>query len=95
MIQTYKMAFRELGRNRRRAFFSALALALNPYLLAVHGLLVSFILVRRSSWVRSNRVEQGNREQEQWPTHAESQCPPVSTSRTSGGPALRTTPDPN
>ena len=25
MIQTYKMAFRELGRNRRRAFFSSLA----------------------------------------------------------------------
>jgi ABC-type lipoprotein release transport system permease subunit len=33
MIQLYKMAFRELGRNRRRAFFSALALAIGVALL--------------------------------------------------------------
>ena len=33
MIQLYKMAFRELGRNRRRAFFSSLALAIGMALL--------------------------------------------------------------
>ena len=33
MMQLYKMAFRDLGRNRRRSFFSALALALGLALL--------------------------------------------------------------
>ena len=33
MLQLYKMAFRDLGRNRRRSFFSALALALGLALL--------------------------------------------------------------
>ena len=33
MIQLYKMAFRDLGRNRRRSFFSALALAMGLALL--------------------------------------------------------------
>lgn len=40
MIQLFKMAFRDLGRNRRRAFFSALALALG---LALLLLVASFI----------------------------------------------------
>jgi ABC-type lipoprotein release transport system permease subunit len=40
MIQLFKMAFRDLGRNRRRSFFSALALALG---LALLMLLASFI----------------------------------------------------
>ena len=33
MMQLYKMAFRDLGRNRRRSFFSALALAIGLALL--------------------------------------------------------------
>src|SRR5512139_4126709 len=33
MIQLYKMAYRDLGRNRRRSFFSALALAMGLALL--------------------------------------------------------------
>jgi ABC-type lipoprotein release transport system permease subunit len=33
MIQTFKMAFRDLGRNRRRSFFSALAVAIGLALL--------------------------------------------------------------
>jgi ABC-type lipoprotein release transport system permease subunit len=33
MLQLYKMAFRDLGRNRRRSFFSALALAMGLALL--------------------------------------------------------------
>ena len=33
MITIFKMAFRDLGRNRRRTFFSALALALGLCLL--------------------------------------------------------------
>ena len=42
MIQTFKMAFRDLGRNRRRSFFSALALAMGLALLLlfaafIHG----------------------------------------------------------
>jgi ABC-type lipoprotein release transport system permease subunit len=40
MIQLFKMAFRDLGRNRRRSFFSALALAMG---LALLLLLASFI----------------------------------------------------
>ncbi len=40
MIQLFKMAFRDLGRNRRRSFFSALALALG---LAMLLLLAAFI----------------------------------------------------
>src|SRR5689334_2619014 len=33
MLQTFKMAFRDLGRNRRRSFFSALAVAIGLALL--------------------------------------------------------------
>ena len=33
MIQTIKMAWRDLGRNRRRSFFSALALGIGLALL--------------------------------------------------------------
>ncbi len=40
MIQTFKMALRNLGRNRRRSFFSALALAMG---LALLMLIASFI----------------------------------------------------
>lgn len=40
MIQLFKMAFRDLGRNRRRTFFSALALAMG---LALLILLAAFI----------------------------------------------------
>ena len=40
MIQLFKMAFRDLGRNRRRSFFSALALAMG---LAMLLLLAAFI----------------------------------------------------
>lgn len=40
MIQLFKMAFRDLGRNRRRSFFSALALAIG---LALLLLLAAFI----------------------------------------------------
>ncbi|MFM8320335.1 MAG: ABC transporter permease, partial [Chloroflexota bacterium] len=40
MIYLYKMAWRDLGRNRRRSFFSALALAMG---LALLLLMASFI----------------------------------------------------
>ncbi len=40
MIQLFKMAFRDLGRNRRRSFFSALALAIG---LALLLLLAAFV----------------------------------------------------
>ena len=33
MMQIFKMAFRDLGRNRRRSFFSALAVAVGLALL--------------------------------------------------------------
>jgi ABC-type lipoprotein release transport system permease subunit len=41
MIQLYKMAFRDLGRNRRRSFFSALALAMGLALLLLMASVVS------------------------------------------------------
>lgn len=40
MIQLYKMAWRDLGRNRRRSFFSALALALGLALLLLMAAIV-------------------------------------------------------
>ena len=40
MIQLFQMAFRDLGRNRRRSFFSILALAMG---LALLLLMASFI----------------------------------------------------
>ena len=40
MIQLFRMAFRDLGRNRRRTFFSVLALAMG---LALLILMASFI----------------------------------------------------
>lgn len=40
MIQLYKMAFRDLGRNRRRSFFSALALAMGLSLLLLMAAVV-------------------------------------------------------
>ncbi len=40
MIQLFKMALRNLGRNRRRSFFSALALGMG---LALLMLIASFI----------------------------------------------------
>jgi ABC-type lipoprotein release transport system permease subunit len=41
MIQLYKMAFRNLGRNRRRSFFSALALGIGLSLLLLMASVVS------------------------------------------------------
>ncbi|PKO15227.1 MAG: ABC transporter permease [Chloroflexi bacterium HGW-Chloroflexi-10] len=41
MIQLYKMAFRDLGRNRRRSFFSALALAIGLALLLFMASIIS------------------------------------------------------
>jgi ABC-type lipoprotein release transport system permease subunit len=41
MIQLYKMAFRNLGRNRRRSFFSALALGIGLSLLLLMSSVVS------------------------------------------------------
>ena len=41
MIQLYKMAFRDLGRNRRRSFFSALALAMGLALLLLMAAVVN------------------------------------------------------
>lgn len=41
MIQLYKMAFRNLGRNRRRSFFSALALGIGLALLLLMAAVVS------------------------------------------------------
>ena len=40
MIQLFKMAFRDLGRNRRRSFFSALALAIGLALLLLMAAVV-------------------------------------------------------
>ncbi len=37
MIQLFRMAFRDLGRNRRRTFFSILALAMGLALLITDG----------------------------------------------------------
>lgn len=41
MIQLYKMAFRDLGRNRRRSFFSALALAMGLSLLLLMAAVIN------------------------------------------------------
>jgi ABC-type lipoprotein release transport system permease subunit len=58
MIQTYKMAFRELGRNRRRAFFSALALAIGVALLLLMASVIAGEL--RSSMETSIRLQSGH-----------------------------------
>ncbi len=41
MIQLYKMAIRDLGRNRRRSFFSALALAIGLSLLLLMAAVIN------------------------------------------------------
>ena len=41
MIQLFKMAFRDLGRNRRRSFFSALALAMGLALLLLMAAVIN------------------------------------------------------
>ena len=58
MIQTYKMAFRELGRNRRRAFFSALALAIGVALLLLMASVIAGEL--RDSMDTSIRLQSGH-----------------------------------
>ena len=58
MIQLYKMAFRELGRNRRRAFFSALALAIGVALLLLMASVIAGEL--RDSMDTSIRLQSGH-----------------------------------
>jgi ABC-type lipoprotein release transport system permease subunit len=58
MIQLYKMAFRELGRNRRRAFFSALALAIGVALLLLMASVIAGEL--RDSMDSSIRLQSGH-----------------------------------
>ena len=58
MIQLYKMAFRDLGRNRRRAFFSALALAIGVALLLLMASVIAGEL--RSSMETSIRLQSGH-----------------------------------
>jgi ABC-type lipoprotein release transport system permease subunit len=58
MIQLYKMAFRELGRNRRRAFFSALALAIGVALLLMMASIIAGEL--RDSMDTSIRLQSGH-----------------------------------
>ena len=58
MIQLYKMAFRELGRNRRRAFFSALALAIGVALLLMMAGIIAGEL--RDSMDTSIRLQSGH-----------------------------------
>ncbi len=58
MIQLFKMAFRDLGRNRRRSFFSSLAVAMG---LALLLLLASFINGEMSSAMDSTiRLQSGH-----------------------------------
>jgi ABC-type lipoprotein release transport system permease subunit len=58
MIQLFKMAFRDLGRNRRRSFFSSLALAFG---LALLLLLAAFIHGEMSSAIDSTiRLQSGH-----------------------------------
>jgi ABC-type lipoprotein release transport system permease subunit len=58
MIQLFKMAFRDLGRNRRRSFFSSLALALG---LALLLLMAAFIHGEMSSAVNATiRLQSGH-----------------------------------
>ena len=58
MIQLYKMAFRELGRNRRRSFFSALALAIGMALLLLMAAVIAGEL--RDSMDTSIRLQSGH-----------------------------------
>jgi ABC-type lipoprotein release transport system permease subunit len=58
MIQLYKMAFRELGRNRRRSFFSALALAIGLALLMLMAGVIAGEL--RDSMDTSIRLQSGH-----------------------------------
>jgi ABC-type lipoprotein release transport system permease subunit len=58
MIQLFKMAFRDLGRNRRRSFFSSLALALG---LALLLLMAAFIHGEMSSAINATiRLQSGH-----------------------------------
>ncbi len=58
MIQLFKMAFRDLGRNRRRSFFSALALAMG---LAMLLLLAAFIQGEMGTAIASTiRLQSGH-----------------------------------
>jgi ABC-type lipoprotein release transport system permease subunit len=58
MIQLFKMAFRDLGRNRRRSFFSSLALALG---LALLLLMAAFIHGEMSSAIEATiRLQSGH-----------------------------------
>ena len=59
MIQLFKMAFRDLGRNRRRSFFSALALAMGLALL----LLMAAVLIKAkcaARWKPSIQLQSGH-----------------------------------
>ncbi len=58
MIQTIKMAWRDLGRNRRRSFFSALALGIGLALL----LLIASVLTgeMRSSMDTAISLQSGH-----------------------------------
>ncbi len=58
MIQILKMAFRDLGRNRRRSFFSALALAMGLALLLLMAAVVSGEI--RDSMNSSIKLETGH-----------------------------------
>ncbi len=58
MIQLYKMAFRDLGRNRRRSFFSALALAIGLALLLLMAAVIAGEL--RASMETSIRLQSGH-----------------------------------
>ncbi len=58
MIQLFKMAFRDLGRNRRRSFFSALAVGMG---LAMLLLLASFIKGEMGTAIESSiRLQSGH-----------------------------------
>ena len=58
MIQLFKMAFRDLGRNRRRSFFSALAVGMG---LALLLLVAAFIQGEFSSTIDSTiRLQSGH-----------------------------------
>ena len=58
MIQLFKMAFRDLGRNRRRSFFSALALAIGLALLLLMAAVVTGEM--RGSMNDSIKLESGH-----------------------------------
>ena len=58
MIQLFKMAYRDLGRNRRRSFFSALALGMGLSLLLLMAAVVTGEM--RGSMESTIRLESGH-----------------------------------